>query len=413
MTAPDDEPLARLPKAAPVGTSTPIEMPVSPTTERRERELEDLLSELGSDGRIKIWHVIDGKSSYAGEMSLDGFTLDALLEAYGGGDKTLVFYQGREKKETVRYSLDPSIPPRNPRTPKPTAPSASGAPSLGDMSTLIAAMAQSSMSSMQMMQTMMAQGQQMTTTMLNAVATVLASKKDDRDPMDVALKMAELLKSSGANTPASELFTIFEKGMNVAKAMGGNDEDGTLTVVKEGLSLVGKIVEKQGASGAPPLRVPSGTTAGNGRVLTGRPSASVRPVSGETLGNANEAAPSSDAGGAGTDATTHMSAIDRPWVAAARPAAGLLLMAIGNVQPETAANMIADRLSPDEFGDLLDDIEAGTPDEFIGRFRGYFALDPFVPDVDQWMHRCVSALVDLVEGDGDLPADGGAVTSTP
>ena len=389
-------------------------MPVSPTTERRERELEDLLSELGSDGRIKIWHVIDGKSSYAGEMSLDGFTLDALLEAYGGGDKTLVFYQGREKKETVRYSLDPSIPPRNPRTPKPTAPSASGAPSLGDMSTLIAAMAQSSMSSMQMMQTMMAQGQQMTTTMLNAVATVLASKKDDRDPMDVALKMAELLKSNGANTPASELFTIFEKGMNVAKAMGGNDEDGTLTVVKEGLSLVGKIVEKQGAIAAPP-RLASGTTAGNGRVPNGRPSASVRSVPSETLGNPVETAPSNDAGGAGTDATTHMPAVDRPWVTAARPAAGLLLLAIGNVQPETAANMIADRLSPDEFGDLLDDIEAGTPDEFIGRFRGYFALDPFVPDVDQWMHRCVIALTDLVEGedDGALPTDSGNATSTP
>ena len=402
-----DEPLARLPLTAP---TAPPAVPPSALAERREQDLEDLLSELGTDGRIKIWHVIDGKSSYAGEMSLDGFTLDALTDAFGGGDKTLVFYQGREKKETLRVSLDPSIPPRNPKAPRPNvAQTPNAGVGLGDMTALIAAMAQSSMSSMQMMQTMMAQSQQMTTTMLNAVATVLASRKDERDPMDVAVRMAELIKGNGGNTPASELFTIFEKGMNVAKNLGGSDEDGTLSLAKEGLSLVGKIVEKQTAQTAAPVarRLPPNVPPGS------RPMPNGRPV-GE--GDAVSAAPSASAPPS-ANATSGAGIVDvadgpeRPWVAAARPAAALLLLAIGNVQPDTAANMIADRLTEEQFGDLLDDIEAGTPGEFVSRFARYFAIEDMDDNTTRWMLDCVASIRALVEPETDLPTDTESATS--
>lgn len=375
-SAEDDEPLARLPASA-VPVPAPSVAP-SLTEERRERELEDLLSELGTDGRIKVWHVIDGKSSYAGEMSLDGFNLDALTDSYGGGDKTLVFYQGRQKVDTLRVSLDPSIPPRNPRAPKPNAPQASGGSGLGDMTALIGAMAQSSMSSMQMMQTMMMQSQQTTTTMLQAVATALtASRGNDRDPMDTAVKIAELMKVNTA-TPASELFSVFEKGMNIAAKMNGNgDEDGTLALAREGLGVVAKIVENNKtpvATRVPPAppRIPASSMPATATPVAADP----QPVQ-ETVTS------------------------ERPWVAAARPAAALLLLSIGNVRPETAADMIADRLTEDQFSDLLDDIESGTPGDFVQRFTQYFQLQSLDDNTTRWMLACVQAIKAQVEPDDD------------
>lgn len=410
-TVVDDEPLARLP-AAPVGVSTPMTPPPSLTDERRERELEDLLQELGSDGRIKVWHVIDGKSAYAGEMSLDGFSLDALTDAYGGGDKTLVFYQGRTKIDTLRVALDPSIPVRNPKTPRPNAAPASGGSSLGDMSSLIAAMAQSSMSSMQMMQTMMMQSSQMTTTMLQAVATALtATKGNDKDPMEHALKIAELMKVNTA-TPASELFSVFEKGMNVAAKINGGDEDGTLSLAREGLQVVAKVLEnnRPQATAHGPRQAALG--AGHGTANAGRPNNNGGP--GVVAAGAQSEPQASDAGaGTATDAgaTGGVVADVRPWVAAARPAAALLLLSIGNVRPETAADMIADRLTEDQFGDLVDDIESGTPGEFVQRFMQYFqaTLDD---NTYRWMLDCVQCLKALIEPD-DLPPSAESATHEP
>lgn len=374
--------------------------PLTATEERRERELEDLLQELGSDGRIRVWHVVDGKPSYAGEMSLDGFSLDAVLEIYGGGDKSLVFYQGREKRDTLRVSLDPSIPPKNPRSKSSVAPSIAPSSGVADMTALFAAMAQGNMAMMQMMQTMTAQNSAAMNTMLGAVATALTAKKDERDPMDMALKMAELLKPNGAATPASELFNVFEKGMNVAKNLGGNDEDGTIALAREGLGVVAKIVENNKPQAPAPVRqIPAPVAPGTGRVLNGRPDASAVSVSVGTSENPQQTP--NDASGAGTSAMADR--LERPWVAAARPKSGLLLLAIGNVRPDTAADMIADNLTDEQFADLLDDIETGTPAEFCERFASHFGV-VFDDNSARWMLECVASLKALVEVDGDLPS---------
>lgn len=103
----------------------------------------------------------------------------------------------------------------------------------------------------------------------------------------------------------------------------------------------------------------------------------------------------------------------RPWVKAVGPAAPLLLLSIGNVQPDTAANIVADRLSPDEFEDLLTDIEHDTANAFVDRFVRYFDLQPLTPDVRDWMLRCVEALQGMVEPEPstDLPASQDGATS--
>jgi len=96
----------------------------------------------------------------------------------------------------------------------------------------------------------------------------------------------------------------------------------------------------------------------------------------------------------------------RPWVAAARPKAALLLLAIGNVTPETAANMIADNLEDEAFSDLLTDMETGTTQEFLARFRDYFGLEDFDDATTKWMHELVEAVNALVD-DEPAEVDGG------
>lgn len=389
------EPLARLPSAV-AGVSVPLGVQVmTPTEERRERELEEVLEGLGTDGRVRVWHIIDGRSTYAGELTLDGFSLDVLMDTYGGGDKALAFYQGRQKVESLRVSLDPSIPARNPKQ-KTQPGQAGGSTPVADMSNLFATMAQSQMASMQMFQGMMALSQQTNAQMMQAVTAMLTAKPE-RDPLDVATKIAELTNRK-ETTPASELFSIFEKGMNVAAKLNGGDDDGTLSIAREGLNVLGKIVENNGRQAqatttTTPQRYISGGQ-GNG-------SANVGPV--ERGSNVGGIADDPSARGVATLETTSGVAMnERPWVAAARPSLPLLTMVIGNVQPSTAAQAIADRLSEDQFSDLLDDIESGTPLEFAQRFQQYFGLAFPNESVTEWMVQTVGELQALVEPD-DAP----------
>lgn len=102
---------------------------------------------------------------------------------------------------------------------------------------------------------------------------------------------------------------------------------------------------------------------------------------------------------------------ERPWITAARPKSGLLLLAIGNVRPETAADMIADNLSDEQFADLLDDIDSGTPTEFVGRFAQYFGIVLDGPS-STWLLQCAEALKGLVEPE-DLPESTDSATNGP
>lgn len=375
--------LARLPDpgaavVTPGGTGGAfvIEPRQNTTDERRDRELEEILQEIGSDGRVKVWHVIDGQAAYGGEMSLDGFSLDVLLHTYGGGQKTLVIYQGKERKETIRVSLDPSIPPRNPNAGRlggATVPpgATTAGPGFGDFATVLGMIAKSSID----------QAQQNSQMMINLMTAITAAMSANRGPdtTDQAIRIAQVLKGdgNGPSATAKDMLEIFEKGMNVASKLGGGDgDDGTLSLVSKGLDIISNVV-----ANAPGMR------------------AVMPPVAPPRLPAASTP-PASDAGvqeDSIVSSATSPVAVTRPWVAEALPARQLLLITIGNVTPATAASVIADRLSDAAFGDLIADIESGTPDEFIGRFEGYFGTPVQREDVRDWLRQLVAAVVALVE----------------
>ena len=366
--------LAVLPTMGPTLNGTTSMLSGESTDERRERELEDALREFGSDTRVKVYHMVEGRPTFAGETTADGLNEETLMDTFGGGDKTLVFYQGNEKKDRIRVSLDPSVPVKSPRMagrPAVAGPSNQ----IADFSAIIAAMAQASMSSMTMMQTMMQASQTNMTMLLNAMTAMMAAGKGT-DPMEMAVKIGELMKqNTGTAVGTKDLFEVFERGMNLRDKFDGSGDGGTLEIASKGLDIVGKLVAGQRPVAVNPPRLPPPRSEGTPMPAAAPPPAAVPPPP-----------------------PTH----DRAWVAAARPSFPLLSMAIGNVTPATAADMVYDRMSqvPDAFDDLLDDLEVGTADDFIARFEGYFVVT--VPDATrEWMRQLVAALLEMSEPDGD------------
>ena len=230
---------------------------------------------------------------------------------------------------------------------------------------------------------------------------MITLRPTERDPMELVKTVLEITKPA-TTTPASELFSVFEKGMSLANNMRG-DDDGTLAIAREGLGIVGEIVKGQNQRGAPAKALPAAPAPGaSGPVRTGAPVA----------GHIGHASPPVDATGSGSGQRTEGApetqvVSGRAWVEAAKPAAGFLLLAIGQFRPETVADMIADRLDEAAFSDLLQDIEQGTPAEFLDRFRGYFAIPPeqFTDDIVRWMLELVQSVKALVDDGEDLPPE--------
>lgn len=369
------------------------------TEERRERELEDAISEIGTDGKVRVWQIVDGRSSYAGEMSIVDFNLDALLENYGGGDKSLVFYQGRTKKETIRVSLDPSIPPRNPRTARLVTGAPVAANPMAEMMPVFAGMVQMQAQGAQMMQTMMA-------SVMGAMAQMVAARPVEKDPMDTAIRMAELLKRSDAGgSPAAELMGMMKQGMEIGMKMNGEKDDGMTGLIGEGMKtlsvLIDGIVTTQKAKAAmaareipasgavalaPPIPSAEGRASGVPHGATGDTSTHI-----ERSGNAN--------GNEG--AVREEGAVSvRPWVDAARPSIGMLLNAARFMPASAAADTIATNMADDAFFDLIDDIRDQTPPGFGPRLVGYF---PDAANVKpEWIGELVGELLEHhVSDEGD------------
>lgn len=354
---------------------------LSPTEERRERELEDILSELGSDARVKVWQLIDGKSSYAGDMSADGFTLDGLLEAFGGGDKRLVIMQGKTRVETVAVSLDPSIPPKNPRGPKAAAGSSPGGM---DVINIFGALAQQQAQSSSMMMTMM-------TGIIGALTTVMTTTKQ-ADPIAQAIQIAQVLKPNEGGGSVSEQMAMFREGMQLAEryAGKGEEEDGVMSVVSKGMDTLGVLVnglvaERQAKAAAvralPPGYSPSQlapTIHGAGDSFDGASGGSDTPPD---------------------DAGPVMSI--RPWVDAVRPHFAQLVGASKFLPPSAAADAISKMLTDEQFNDLVDDIENPEGGGFGVRLSEYF---PGIGEQvkPEWIGAVLQSLLD--EADDEASA---------
>lgn len=386
--------------------------------ERRDRDLDELIDAIGSDGRLAVWHVIDGKAVFAGNMSLDGFSLDTLLEAFGGGDKSLVLYQGKTKVDTFRVSLDPTVPVRSPKAAKAIAAQATTAApapnglALGDLSAFIAAMAQSQMASMNMFQTMQSQNQAAFAQVMQAMTTMIAAKPE-RDPLDLVTKVVGMVKdSNGANGTgtAKELLEFFERGMTMAEKIAPRDGDDVMGVVGKGIETLGVLIEgivaekKANAArieAASPRQIAAGNPSGGNYVdgvSLGRP---------DTSGGGVDVAPATAPDASAPD-HSDTSATDGEMTTAERPVwlpvgidLGRILSAAQWLRPAEAASIIAGRLSDQQFDALISDIETPGFGERLPRYV------PAVANMNpQWVGDVVSVLLnEYVEADEANPED--------
>lgn len=377
VTVEDDEPLARLPES-PDGTAL-----VSPTDERRQRELEDVLEEIGQDGRIKIWHVIDGKATYGGEMTMDGFTLDALFDNYGGGDKTLVFYQGRKRVDTLRVSLDASVPPTNPREKKlaemQVKNGGGGMGGLGDMSAFMTMIMTNAMSSMDMFQKMMLLQAESNRSMMTGF-TAMMTARPEKDPTEMALRIAEVMKPT---SPAADSLSVFrdalKMGMDIGGA-GGDDGDGTTELIGKGLEVVGQAISA--ARQVPALPAP---VASSGEVRQ------IPPTPNGTSTVVEPPAPTLP-----VDMTPLPT--DRLWVRTARPLIPMLASAVQFLSGDSAAIELLRRSTDDVVDDLINDLDDTTPPGFIGRVQLLF---PAFRPTPEWAQDFIDALREGVEEEPD------------
>lgn len=353
----DDVELANLDAHLPPGYTV-----MTPTEERREVEVEEIASELGSDGRIKVWHIIDGKSSYAGEMSAAEFTLETLLDAFGGGDKSLSLMQGKVKRDTYRVSLDPSVPPKSPRTLKAVQAAAGIVPSQN--TDMMALMMKSSMDSANAINQMM-------TGMIGALTAMMTATKPTSDPTETALKIITAVKGNGGNATVSDQMAMFREGLQLAERFADKDDgDGTTQIIAKGMetlaTLVDGIVSANKAKQNPVAVIPAPTDPIPPQV---EHSNGVEPVS------------------------------VRPWVDAARPHIAALLKASSFMKPPSAALAISEMLTDEQFDDLITDIEDQENGGFGARFTQYF------PDVEginaEWFGQVIHTLLtEYVEADG-------------
>lgn len=395
--------------------------PTSAVEERRDRELDELIEAIGTDGRLTVWHIIDGRAVYAGNMSLDGFSLQAVLETYGGGDKSLVFYQGKQKVDTFRVSLDPTVPPTSPTKAKLTAaaPAANGAAAggsgLADISSFIAASAQAQLANMQAMANMQQASQQNMATMIQAMTAAMTAQPRT-DPIALVTAIMAAVKDHGtpaSTAPTKELLDMFERGLNISERLSGGDGDDVTHIVGKGVETLGVLIEgivaekkanaaRIAAGGVPVVAgngVGGGDAAGtvdglgDGTEHIGTP----RRIDGVSVtgqlthhGAAGHAAPVTGASDAMATAT------ERPtW--APEGFSNITVQAFNWLTPDEAAALISNRLSDEQFDALLDDIEApGFGDRLVRYFPAAAHVDP------NWIGQLITILLtDNTNDDGD------------
>lgn len=371
----------------------------SATEERRARELDEILDALGSDGQVIVYHVINGKTTYAGNMTMDGFSLGTLMDNYGGGDKTLVFMQGNKRVETIRVPLDPSIPITSPRAkemarqqnaPGASVAAAPAAPSV-DLPALITAQASQFSAIMQA-------SQQQSSLMMTTLTTLLTAMMTNKtDPTESFVKMLAVMRENGGGNGqgmnAEQLMALLTKGMEIGARMNGEPDD-VMGMVSKGLDTLGVIVtnmvqNKRGAGPVLPVPVPTAPEALTGPVHTG-PVPPATPATHEETSMARPQAP-----------------VIRPWVDALRPFVPMVVGAVGRMEPEAAADVLTSQLDDAQITDMINDIKA--PD-FAARLNTYFPAElQAITSVDggaEWLGKVLESVLEYDESEDEGPSIG-------
>lgn len=288
-----------------------------------DADVEDLISELGSGVRLRISRITDtGSSPHVGEMKADDFSIDALADIFGGGNYWIRVFRGKDQIAKYRVEIDPAIPMKNPRAPKGGAQQATTAPT-DILMALMTAQAESSRRTTEMMMAMMANFSTTFTNMMQA--------RKDADPMDMVAKVLEVTRPLQREPrPFSEFLEAAEL---LDKVRGDRDGggDGTTQMISKAIDVVGDIAKRA----PPPRQIP-------------RP---IPPGSVTTLPPSNPpnipATPEPE------------SVVMRPWVAAVFPFLPSLRPLVGTLEPATVADIIEQKLRPEDFADLASDITAG------------------------------------------------------
>lgn len=217
-----------------------------------DSDLERVLSEVGSSAKyiaVSRYDTAMKKWAYVEKIPIEDFDLESIKTEYGGGN-----YRGRVYGEAgyirhISFTIDSRFLPR-PVLP-PTVTGISNSPpdsSLSEIKDLLRQM-------------------------------ILVQSQPKSDPMDMAIRLAEVLRGGASvaapSTPAlgfAEMFSIFKEGMSIGQSASGSGEGlSYLPVIeKVGMPLIEAIKTMANrppqtpvlnkANGGPPLKPPTPQT---------------------------------------------------------------------------------------------------------------------------------------------------------
>jgi hypothetical protein len=75
-------------------------------------DIEDIADRIGPHVRLKIARTGPGGGRYLTTVRAEYFSLDWLMESFGGGDYHVRAFDGRQYVQSFRIYLDPTVPPK-------------------------------------------------------------------------------------------------------------------------------------------------------------------------------------------------------------------------------------------------------------------------------------------------------------
>lgn len=243
---------AKTPKTIPASTpdSNPVELPdVEPAATSTSEPLDDayeqllrIRAELGEEeGKVILKRRNSkGQIGALGVMAAVDFSIERVIQDWGGGRYVAVIYKGADKLDQITFDVDESIPTRVPKDVKeevqpkagmPMQPTYQEDPRIAELSRAIA-------STNEMMKlliaTMVQKGQQ--------------AQAGGDGALAIGLKIAEMVTNKNPGPSFTDLKDIFLAGLEAREAAEHEDE-GFMGVVKAFADPIGKLVTK--ATGAP------------------------------------------------------------------------------------------------------------------------------------------------------------------
>lgn len=389
---PEPVELANLP---PAPLPVPVAgLPLSASAERRaervDEELDDVMLQLGGEAVVKVARVNmeTGARAHCGDLPGEGFTLDTLADAFGGGRYWVRVMVGKVCEWKGNVEIDQAIPAKNPRGSRAAvAPGGAAAPSgnmaLDQITAAMSAMMMASANNAQMMQQMSASQSQSMMTMLTAITTALAGRRE-ADPMEMLRTAAELFRvNGGGGGDVEKMMGMLKEGLELGKMVGGGGDDASIpALIGKGLDAVSTIV-RNGAQ--PPAAVPALPPGPQlVREVPQPPRVMLPPVPAPRPEHAERILENPDVP-APSEENTNV----RLWVREATKHAGQLrMLASIGVNPETAVDMIVKGAAQEMWDDVCA-YHDEAPSTFAARAVADF---PLLGELGEWGGAVVEEL---------------------